>query len=243
MLLSKPLAILSLAGLCAGAPVTADLVKTGLYVISGPGGNALLRLSGNGSILVDGNLPGDDKAVARQVRRISELPLRITIGTAPHEGAAQTFEREHTLRLGGIEARVFHFGSARTSGDAIVYFPNLKVIAVGDLFAAAAPSPDYESGGSLAGWADVLSQALQLDFDLFVPARGRPAPRRDLEGYKAKLDALIAHASALVNSGVPERRFLARLKTDDLGWRVDYTADQVHRLYSELAQRAAKLKR
>jgi hypothetical protein len=40
-------------------PPSKEMVKTGLYVISGGGCNSVLRLSGNGLILVDGKLPGN----------------------------------------------------------------------------------------------------------------------------------------------------------------------------------------
>ena len=47
--------------------LSSDLVKTGLYVLTGKGSNSVLRLSANGLILVDGKLPGsyDDARGAR----------------------------------------------------------------------------------------------------------------------------------------------------------------------------------
>ena len=47
----------------------------------------------------------------------------------------------------------------------MVYFRNLKVVAVGDLFSAI-PDPDFDAGGSLMGWGPVLAQILKLDFDI-----------------------------------------------------------------------------
>jgi hypothetical protein len=41
----------------------AELVKTGLYLISGGGCNSLLRLSAAGTVLVDGKLPGTYRAL------------------------------------------------------------------------------------------------------------------------------------------------------------------------------------
>jgi cyclase len=64
----------------------------------------------------------------------------------------KTFDREFTVRGGGIEVQTLHFGNARTNGDTVVYFADRKVVAVGDLLAAA-PDPDYSAGGSLLGWA------------------------------------------------------------------------------------------
>src|SRR5262252_9591210 len=65
--------------------LTTQLVKTGLYVISGGGCNSLLRLSGNGLILVDGKLPGNYAGLLKQVRRISDQPVRALIVTDYHQ--------------------------------------------------------------------------------------------------------------------------------------------------------------
>jgi hypothetical protein len=45
---------------------------------------------------------------------------------------------------------LFHFGNAYTDADTVVYFPNLRVVAVGNLFSAT-PDPDFSAGGSLWG--------------------------------------------------------------------------------------------
>jgi glyoxylase-like metal-dependent hydrolase (beta-lactamase superfamily II) len=43
-----------------------------------------------------------------------------------------TFGEERTIELGGVTVQLFYFGPAHTDADAVVYFPDLKVIAVGD---------------------------------------------------------------------------------------------------------------
>jgi hypothetical protein len=53
----------------------------------------------------------------------------------------------------------------------VVYFPNLRVIAVGDLFAST-PNLDFFHGGSLVGWGPVLGEILKLHFDVVVPSKG-----------------------------------------------------------------------
>src|ERR1700730_13702712 len=44
-----------------------------------------------------------------------------------------TSDHGYTLRLGGVEVKLMHFGNAHTKGGTVVYFSNLKVVAVGDL--------------------------------------------------------------------------------------------------------------
>lgn len=70
------------------ATLSANLVKTGLYLISGGGGNTLMRFSTNGLILVDGKLPGNYRPLMSQVRKLnklSDLPVRVLIVTDHYE--------------------------------------------------------------------------------------------------------------------------------------------------------------
>jgi cyclase len=257
----------------AGAvKLTTQLVKTGLYLICGGGGNSLLRLSANGLILVDGKLPGNYDALLSQVSRISDQPVRVLITTdvhADHTGnnakflaagtqiiahenekhnlttynpssgevapPTMTYDHDYTLRLGGVEAQPMHFGNAHTSGDTVVYFPNLKVVAVGDLFAPT-PNPDFSAGGSLVDWGPVLAQILKLDFDVVVPGTGPMVARADLEAFKIKIETLVSRATRLVKQGVPKDQLMAQIKTDDLGWRFSFTGERLDRFYAELSR-------
>lgn len=254
--------------------ITGELVTTGLYVFVGGGGNSLLRLSGNGFVLVNSKLPGNYEALVKLTRQVSfsEQPVRVVINTDHYEehtgnnakfmaGGAQilaqenvrnnlaiynrpgekvalpikTYDRDFVLHLGGIEVQLWHFGNAHTNGDSVVYFPDLKVVAVGDLFAPT-PNPDFSAGGSVVGWSAVLAQILKLDFDVVVPGTGQAVARADLEAFKIKMDTLTSRGIKLVKDGVPKDRLMAELKTDDLGWRFNFTGNQLDRFYSELSQ-------
>jgi cyclase len=254
------------------ATLTAQFVKTGLFLISGGGGNTVLRLSANGLIVVDGKLPGNYETLRKRFHRMSDQPVRALILTDHYEihsgtnakfleagariiaqenvkrnlaaynppgGAVAppnlTYEREYKLQLGGAEVELFHFGNARTDGDTVVYFPAQKVVAMGDLYASA-PNPDYSAGGSLVGWGPVLGQILKLDFDVVVPGEGPPVSRADLQAFKAKIDTLVSRATELVNKGVAKDQLMTQLKTDDLGWHLSFTGDQVDHFYAELSQ-------
>ena len=262
--------------IAAGAPASAQdaaahdlhaqLVKTGLFVISGGGCNSLLRLSANGFILVDGKLPGNYEMILAQAKKLSfsEQPIMALITTdyaqnhtgnnsdflaagtqiIAHENVKRnrskvppptiTFTDDYSLKLGGVEAQLLHFGNAHTDADTVVYFPNLKVVAVGKLFAQT-PDPDFLAGGSLVGWGPVLTQILKLDFDVVVPGTGSAVTRADLEAFKTKLDTLVSRATALVRKGVPEHQLMAQLKTDDLGWTFSFTGSRLDRFYAELS--------
>jgi cyclase len=151
---------------------------------------------------------------------------------APH---IVTYAREYQIHLGGVEAQLSHFGSAHTSSDTVVYFPNLKVVAVGDLFAPT-PNADFSAGGSLVGWGPVLAQVLKLDFDVVVPSKGPAVTRADLEAFKTKIDILVSRAAELVSKGVTKDQLMSQLKTDDLGWHLTFTDEQLNGFYSELSR-------
>jgi len=276
--------------------ISAKYVKTGLFVFSGDGGNSVLRLSANGLILVDGELPGNFTALRSKIRKIDKQPIRLLILTSADKpyiaanqdllasgapvvvqqnaklsrasvdatasdraapannkiissgdddapspsgnhspGSVVTYDREYKIQLGGVDVQLLHFGNAYSNSDTVVYFPNLKVVAIGDLFAAT-PDPDFSAGGSLVGWGQVLAQVLKLDFDVAIPSNGPPVSRADLESFKTKIDTMVSRATGLVKQGVPKNQLMAQLKTSDLGWQFSFTGDQLDGFYAELSR-------
>ena len=128
-----------------------------------------------------------------------------------------------------------HFGNAHSSSDTVVYFPNLKVVAVGDLFAST-PNPDFSAGGSLVGWGPVLAQVLKLDFDVVCPARDRRSAEPIWKRSRPRSIPMVSRATGLVKKGVPKDQLMAQLKTDDLGWQLSFTGDQLDGFYAELSR-------
>ncbi len=209
------------------AVLQSQLVKTGLYLITGGGANSLLRLSAQGLVLVDGKQAGSYRALMGQVRKINrmaDLPLRLLVLTSPapdHAGSIASFlaagvpvlaqaqalgalppmpaasgpksaatvipfDTAYRLVLGGAEVRLLHVGTAR-GGDSVVYFPDLKVVALGKLYTVGEPAGALAEGGSLATWGAALDQVLALDFDLAVPATGAPVDRAAVQALRARL--------------------------------------------------------
>ena len=146
-----------------------------------------------------------------------------------------TYANDYTLQLGGIEVKLTHFGNAYTAGDTVVYFPNLKVVAVGNLFTPDTPNPNFSEGGSLTDWGPVLAQVLKLDFDVVVPSTGPMITRDDLVAFKTKIEILASRARALVKKGVPKEQLLSQLNTEDFGWRSSFAPDDLDRFYDELS--------
>ena len=88
----------------------------------------------------------------------------------------------------------------------------------------------------MVGWGPVLAQILKLDFDVVVPGTGNAITRADLEAFKTKIDTVVSRAAGLVKQGVPKDQLMAQLKTDDLGWHLNFTRGQLDSFYAELSE-------
>lgn len=148
-----------------------------------------------------------------------------------------TFSDEASVHLGGTEVRAKSFGRGHTSGDALIYFPDLKVVHTGDLFLAFRPAAsstapssgqsrppgvnifvDYSQGGSFFEWSRTLDGLLTLDFDTVIPGHGPVSTRSDLVKFKADLETMRARLAGLVKQGASKDNVVKTLE-QDYGWR------------------------
>jgi glyoxylase-like metal-dependent hydrolase (beta-lactamase superfamily II) len=142
-----------------------------------------------------------------------------------------TFADEMVVHLGGKEVRAKYFGRGHTSGDAVIYFPELKVIHTGDLFLGSAPvgpnaakpkGPniyvDYAQGGSFLDWTKTLDGVLALDFDAIVPGHGPVSTRADLVKFRGDVAAMRDRIAGLVRAGASKQQVLTTFEMD-YGWR------------------------
>jgi cyclase len=127
-----------------------------------------------------------------------------------------TYSRDYSIRLGNTEvAHVYHFASGHTSGDSIVHFPDLGVVAMGDQLALPGVVCEYALGGSIPGWAQSINEVLKLNFDMAVPGHRSegepfaPATREHLLELKAKLDSITKNGIELVKKGTPKNQLIA----------------------------------
>jgi glyoxylase-like metal-dependent hydrolase (beta-lactamase superfamily II) len=146
-----------------------------------------------------------------------------------------TFSDQLDVHLGGKDVQAFYFGRGHTSGDAIIYFPEVKAIHTGDLFLAsgggargaapAKPRPpgvpvyvDYVQGGSFIEWSKTLESTLKLDFDLVIPGHGPVSTKADLVKFKSDLETMRGRLTGLITQGSTKAQ-LAKILEDDYGWR------------------------
>jgi hypothetical protein len=212
-----------------------EVLKPGLYRISGDGGSALLRVSTNGLIVVDSMRAGSYGPLLAEIRRVVKepsAPIRALILTGSGrdqagnvaqfidagvpvivqrravsgldggrlaEGAPAArppvvaYDSDYQLYSGDVVVEAEHVGSGRSRADSIVLFPDLRVVAVGELFTTETPKPDCNDGGSLAGWAAAIGHLLWSNFDVAVPSRGPPVGKRELAALKETLETMAEH--------------------------------------------------
>jgi glyoxylase-like metal-dependent hydrolase (beta-lactamase superfamily II) len=128
-----------------------------------------------------------------------------------------TFTTETAVFLGGKEVRARYMGRGHTNGDAIMYFPALKVIHTGDMMAGTSPLIDYPGGGSLIEWTKTLDEAMKLDFDTVIPGHGPVTNKAGLMTYRNNVDKLRTRATSLVREGKSQDD-LAKVMTAEYGW-------------------------
>jgi cyclase len=146
-----------------------------------------------------------------------------------------TFSNELAVHVGGKEVSAHYYGRGHTSGDAVIYFPEVKVIHTGDLFLAirgggsgappARPRPpgvpiyvDYVQGGSFLDWSQTMDDMLKLDFDTVIPGHGPVSTRADVVKFKSDLETMRTRLIGLIKEG-KSKSDLAKVLEDDYGWR------------------------
>jgi cyclase len=142
-----------------------------------------------------------------------------------------TFSDGLSVHLGGRDIRTRYFGRGHTSGDAVIYFPDLRVVHTGDLFLAtrggrggtARPAGlpiyvDYAQGGSLIDWTKTLDGVLTLDFDTVIPGHGPVATKEDVVKMRNDIETMRTRMTMLVKQGRPKGEIVATLESD-YGWR------------------------
>jgi cyclase len=137
---------------------------------------------------------GNPKLQAQNAQVVASERARRKMVEVNQPGAPNvTLENNVRLYLGGKRVEVYHFGRAHTDGDVVAYFPDHRVVAMGDMFTVGTGLPplvDYPGGGSTREWPRSLEGALALDFDIAIPGHGKPTTKEDLRKYRDNLTTL-----------------------------------------------------
>jgi glyoxylase-like metal-dependent hydrolase (beta-lactamase superfamily II) len=173
-------------------------------------------------------------------RNVRENMIRGKQAAPPHV----VFNDEASVFLGNVEVQLKYLGRGHTNGDAVIYFPDLKVVHTGDLVvwgkrtdgSILTPFADTDNGGSLFEWLPTLDRLLQIDFDTAIPGHGPVLTKNDVRAFRDKIATLRQRVTDLVQTRVPKKEFGAKLKTDDLSW--PFPQARLDAMYDEIAARS-----
>jgi glyoxylase-like metal-dependent hydrolase (beta-lactamase superfamily II) len=107
-----------------------------------------------------------------------------------------------TIHSGQREIRLWHPGTGNTPGDLVMWLPQEKILASGDIVVW--PTP-YGHGGRAKEWAETLRTIVAMDFEILIPGHGDVQTNRDylnvmantLESIASQVDALSAQGKTL----------------------------------------------
>ena len=118
--------------------------------------------------------------------------------------SAELVSDKRTLTIGGEEIQILFLGRAHTGGDLSVYLPKERILFLSEtflnrVFPAMRSAYPHE-------WLGALTRAAQMDVNTYVPGHGfTEAPsvsREELRAYHQALEAVIAEATRLHNTGL-----------------------------------------
>jgi len=154
--------------------------------------------------------------------------------------ATVTFQQSLTVHLDPYTAEIYFPGKAHTSGDALVYFPRQRTIAMGDLFLnRSSPAMD---DGSAENWIKALDAVLDKPLEAVVPGHFEFGSKIDLRKFRDYLYDLFSQVETLSRKGAT----LAEVRHDiHMGKYSDFRqypqfqatfADNAETIYQQLKQ-------
>jgi cyclase len=159
-------------------------------------GLAAFPTSGITIIAHENNKKEQDAALAsgRGAPPAGHAPSRVLTGD--HE----------TLNIEGVALEAYHWASAHTSGDLVIYLPKEKIVFAGDILAMQMADPliHLEKNGSSEGWIATAKGMTALDCDQYVPGHGAVQNKAAVEkrlgdatAKRAKIKELVAQGKSL----------------------------------------------
>src|SRR6516164_2098969 len=91
-------------------------------------------------------------------------------------------KNKENLKIDGVKLEVLHWVPAHTSGDLVVFLPDEKIVATGDIIAGNGdPLIHREKNGSSEGWITTVKGIAGLDADVFVTGHGNTQTKADIQ--------------------------------------------------------------
>src|SRR6516225_4855620 len=124
---------------------------------------------------------------------------------ADHLPTQVVSKNKQNLKIDGVKLELLHWAPAHTSGDLVVYLPDQKIVATGDIIAGQGdPLIHREKNGSSEGWITTTKGIVALNADEFVPGHGDIQTKAaiqqrlsDTEVKREKIKELVAQGKSL----------------------------------------------
>lgn len=151
----------------------------------------------------------------------------------------RTFKDTLTIGSGKEQINLYYFGAGHTNGDAMIYFPALRVLQTGDLFARKdAPRIDRANGGSGVAYPQTLSKAVATlkNVDIVVPGHSPLMKWSDLQEYQHYTADLLNEVQTAHHAGKNADAAAAAINLTDKykGYTSDGVKLAVQAMYEEL---------
>lgn len=131
---------------------------------------------------------------------------------AKHRDADITFDRDYTLDLGGVKAKIFAMGTNHTAGDTVVLVDG--VLFSGDV--AMNPQPSFANPtAKISHWLASLDRLEGFKAKRIVPSHGSFGGNEIIAGYRAYLTRIRDRAAGLKKAGKSQDEVVQTI-TDEL---------------------------
>jgi glyoxylase-like metal-dependent hydrolase (beta-lactamase superfamily II) len=155
---------------------------------------------------------------AQRFSGMSALNAELLKG-AEFRKADVTFDREHTVDLGGARVRVIAMGANHTRGDTAFYVEPDGVLFSGDVVMVALPA-FASPASSVSRWLESLDRFEKLQPKRIVPSHGPMGDQALISGYRTFLTTVRTRAGELKKQGKSLDETVQTLQAE-LGSRYD----------------------
>ena len=122
----------------------------------------------------------------------------------------ETFEKDHSEKIGEETITLSYHGAAHTDGDAIIHFENSNVVHMGDLvFNRRFPYIDISAGANIENWINVLDIATDKFDDEAIYIFGHCGEgfntvggKEEIKAFKNYLEKLLEFGSKAIADGM-----------------------------------------
>jgi cyclase len=153
--------------------------------------------------------PAGVKVIAHENNK-KELQAALAAGgrgaPPPDRLPSQVITKEkETMTIDGVKLELYHWAPAHTSGDLVVYLPQQRIVATGDIIvtnrADDNPNIHQEKNGSTAGWLTNVKGLVGLNADTYIPGHGDLLTKADVQRKLTATTERRAKIAAMVKEG------------------------------------------